>query len=430
MSRIASVTATLLFVLLPAAFADPCGPDLSSQIDVQLGPMVSSRLHLPHQKVALTNTGPLIKGSVYIVVDNLPAGVSMNKFTWTSTCEPGAFLIRVYMGPNNQFATGEVKSLVLEFANPQDLPFTYNLRIISGVNQPNPKAVPGDYDGDGYADVAMFNPSTAQWTIKYSSNNLVTTTVFGQSNDVFVVGDFDGDLRDDLAVFTPSTGGWKYKRSSDGVVVSKGLGGAGDLPAVGDYDGDGYDDIATYFALYGEFDFWQSTNHQIITRLAKPNGIPVPADYDYDGKTDPATYDPALKQLTILKSSNKHQPFAFSAGALSGLPFASDVDGDGHAEICTYDPNTGKLVVVPLVGNTFYQKLLPANLKPVVGNFSATYNTDIGVYNPSNGNWAIDPDVTNVNSGLSLTFQFGAPNYDIPVTAIPSSLHPPQLLPW
>ena len=382
--RIGTAIALLLPLFAASAFADPCGPDLASQIDVQRGPIVNSRLHLPHQKVTLTNTGPLIKGSVYVIVDDLPPGVSMNKFTWTSNCDPGAFLIRVYMGPNNQFAPGEVKSFSLEFANPQDLPITYTFRIVSGVNLPNPRAVFGDYDGDGYADSAMFNAATAQWTIKYSSNNLVTSTVFGQPNDVFVVGDFDGDLRDDLAVFTPATGLWNIKRSSDGVVVSKGLGGhSTDVPVVGDYDGDGYDDIAIYTAIFGEFDFWQSSDHQIITRLAKPNGIPVPADYDYDGKTDPATYDPALKQLTVLKSSNKHQALLFSTGALSGLPFAADVDGDGRAEICTYDPSTGKLVVVPLVGNTFYQKFLPKNLKPVAGNFSCLYNTDIGLYDPS-----------------------------------------------
>jgi hypothetical protein len=62
--------------------------------------------------------------------------------------------------------------------------------------------------------------------------------------------------------------------------------------------------------------------------------------------------------------------------------------------------------------------------------FAAYYNADFGLYDPATGNWAIDPAVTDFNSGLSLTFQFGAPGTDMPVTAIGSSLHYPQLLPW
>jgi hypothetical protein len=284
--------------LSPAAFADPCGPDITSHFAVQLSATKFDRLQVPHQTVTITNNAASTKGPIYLIVDALPARVYVNNFTWTSSCEPGAFLIRVYLGPDNQFPAGATKTLDLAFADPQNVPITYNYRLVDGVNIGNPRVVPGDYDGDGYSDKVTFNPTTATWTLKYSFDNKFAKTVFGQPNDVFAVGDFDGDLKDDVAVFTPATGAWNIRRSSDGSLNESIVSGhISDIPVPGDYDEDGYGDIAVYIPSLGEFDFWQSSNHYIITRIVKPNGIPVPADCDGDGKTDPATYDPALKQF-------------------------------------------------------------------------------------------------------------------------------------
>ncbi len=70
---------------------------------------------------------------------------------------------------------------------------------------PGDRPVPGDYDGDGRADLAIFRPTTATWHIRFSSAGYGFATAvaneWGIWGDVPVVDDFDGDGRSDLTVW-------------------------------------------------------------------------------------------------------------------------------------------------------------------------------------------------------------------------------------
>ncbi len=118
--------------------------------------------------------------------------------------------------------------------------------------------VRGDYDGDGRADLAVARTSdftsnaTYNFFIKRSSDSTVISATLGRViADFFAPGDYDGDGKTDIALFSGksfefSTGYWKWIRSRDGQVVNFKWGYPTDLAAQGDYDGDGKTDVAIY----------------------------------------------------------------------------------------------------------------------------------------------------------------------------------------
>lgn len=112
-----------------------------------------------------------------------------------------------------------------------------------------PTPVPGDYNNDGYSEIAVFNNQTFKvWFAPY--NPAYTTPDMTQVLDIAqpAPGDYDGDGKTDFAG-TKLVGGrlhWRIKQSSDGAETLVDFGYATDNPVPGDYDGDGKTDIAVY----------------------------------------------------------------------------------------------------------------------------------------------------------------------------------------
>jgi hypothetical protein len=95
--------------------------------------------------------------------------------------------------------------------------------------------VPGDYDGDGKNDLAVWTPSTGNWWILPSSvpGDFVRQQ-WGSPDKIPVPGDFDGDGKTDFAVWNPSNGMWSIIPSANPATpMVQQWGATGDIPLSG-----------------------------------------------------------------------------------------------------------------------------------------------------------------------------------------------------
>ncbi len=106
--------------------------------------------------------------------------------------------------------------------------------------------VPGDYDGDGELDEAIWRAADGFWVIKQSSDGQSKFIPWGEPGDVPVPDDYDGDRKTDLAFWRPTDGVWHIIHSSNGVQIFQPWGERGDRPTPADYDEDGKLDLAVW----------------------------------------------------------------------------------------------------------------------------------------------------------------------------------------
>lgn len=226
---------------------------------------------------------------------------------------------------------------------------------------------PGDYDGDGKADIAVYRDaddndpgsSDSHFIILRSSDGLVSYIPFGQAGDQAVQRDYDGDGKTDLAVYrdsavfeTPAL--WFIRFTANNptqAVTTLWWGTSGDnvntfdTPVPGDYDGDGKFDLAVY--RVGIF-----PSNSFIVRRSSDLGMTiqqwgnfntdyiVPGDYDGDGKYDFAVARTGAAAATpvnwfVLRSSDGGL-ISRIYGRSDDLPIQADYDGDARTDIAMY----------------------------------------------------------------------------------------------
>lgn len=178
-----------------------------------------------------------------------------------------------------------------------------------GVN--GDQAVNRDYDGDGRTDFTVFRRGATatdqtQWYILRSSTNSLQVVPFGTTGngttsfDTPIPGDYDGDGKFDVAVYRFGQAPANYfiiRRSSDNGVTYQSFGNFNtDYIVPGDYDGDGKFDYAvarTGATGTSPLVWWILQSSNLQTRTV-PFGIssdaPTQGDYDGDGKTDVAIW--------------------------------------------------------------------------------------------------------------------------------------------
>ena len=261
----------------------------------------------------------------------------------------------------------------------------------------------GDYNGDGKTDYTVFRPrdffadptGPSNWYIALnqgSGNNIKFAKwsySFGLPDDIPVPGDYDGDGTADLALYRPSTGMFytmvdvlsdpgPYTRS--GTLLDYGLpiwnpagqpAATGGTPISGDFNGDGRADYAVYQTVNGE-GLWRirlnlpdGTRPYTLQAFGQTGDIPLSGDFDGDGKADFAVYRPqdtdltaqgygwvsawraALNQQLIVSATppatrpaNQVQLMPKRLhGLATDIPVTADYNGDGRTDFTVYRPN-------------------------------------------------------------------------------------------
>jgi len=293
-----------------------------------------------------------------------------------------------------------------QYTSPDGHPyFLRALGFPSGYSQqvkiPIDVPVPADYDGDGVRDLAVWRPHEGMWYIIPSSGSLNLksrqfklldgTTYYavqlGLNGDIPVPGYYDKDSLADMAVWRPRDGRWYVLPSTGDFQLKQGgaltspdgnpyflreFGNNSQIPVPADYDGDRLTDLGLWEPRNGKWSILTTsgaspakfvtetardgTRFHTLSNFGRSGDIPVVGQYDNDIKADIAIWRPSSGIWNVLPSTgqnlawtNKQNPAGFPAygtywrafGQSNAVPVPADFDGDGVWDPAVWEPNRG-----------------------------------------------------------------------------------------
>lgn len=252
-----------------------------------------------------------------------------------------------------------------------------------------------DYDGGKQSDIGVARnfcgnssfggepegctPQKRWYTL--ASNGGATQATFGLPNDIIVPGDYDGDTIADIAVWRPSDGKFYVQRSTVGFVAFH-WGMAGDVPVPAEYSANGITDFAVFRG--GVFHIFSHIQGYYTQTVGTANDRPVVADYDGDSRSDPAVFQDGVWK--ILKSTTGLETTVVF-GTANDIAVPGDYDGDGKANIAVYRPSNGTWYVLAGNGNFTGQQFGISSDSPAPADYDGDGKTDFAVYR--SGTWHV-----------------------------------------
>src|SRR5579871_6166770 len=218
----------------------------------------------------------------------------------------------------------------------------------------------GDFNGDGYLDLAVADTGNGSVTILLGGNGAFTTGatyVVGPVPDFVVAADFNGDGKLDLAVAIQGTGEFTFKS------------------------------IVTILLGNGDGTFRAPVKYEVGT---EPNWIAV-GDFNGDGHLDLAvnSVDSATVSILLGNGNGTFQPAHFyDAGPASSAVVTGDFNGDGILDLAATDAEGGLSVLIGNGDGTFQPPITTlldqAPVAPVVADFNGDGKLDVAaVYRSS-----------------------------------------------
>lgn len=289
-----------------------------------------------------------------------------------------------YAGPSGSTTSPLPGQTTSTLTWPQDRTFDFWVRVSNACGSVNSntftitvrRRVPGDYNGDGIIDPAVFRPSTGQFLIKE-----IGTFSWGANGDTPVPGDYDGDNATDIATWTPSTGTWSIRLSSGGTVTDV-WGQTGDIPAPADHDGDRKTDLIVFRPSTGTWYIKFRTGASAAVVFGQAGDVPVPGDYDNNRIDELAVFRPSTGHWFLKRATISDVYW----GQNGDIAVPADYDLDGDIDIAIFRPVDG-----------YWHIKLPSSSAiwgvgtdiPVPGMFIAGQRARATVFRPSNGTWYV-----------------------------------------
>ena len=205
-----------------------------------------------------------------------------------------------------------------------------------------------DFNGDGFPDYVLYNPSTRQTVIWYLHNNVYVSGAYGPTIpagwSLSTEADFNGDGFPDYVLYNPSTRQTVIWYLHNNVYVSGAYGptlpSGWQLAAVADFNGDGKPDYVLYNPSTRGTAIWYLNNTTHVGGAYGPTLAPgylliCAADFNSDGKPDYLLYNNATQQSAIwYMNNNVHVSSAYGPTIASGYTLCevADFNRDGHPD--------------------------------------------------------------------------------------------------